>query len=177
MENLPILKNNSPGRDNILALLAATGVTIGILTALSTPITGFMITALTVISTTILSITGIRQAMFTGQKTPNRVTDFQARLAFWAAITLLAFTPVIFPVITIALGIAVLGYLLIWIAENQGEELTENQLLKITYLLLLAGLFFTLYLIPEILVLAIAFPAAMFVWRLIPVTTRQKILG
>lgn len=177
MDNLPVLKQQSPGRDNILALLAGTGVTIGLLSALSSPITGFMITALTVISATILSITGVRQAFFSGQKTANRVTDFQSRLTFWAAITLLAFTPLLFPIITIALGIAVIGYLFLFIAENEGEELTENQLIKMTYLLLLAGLFFTLYLIPELLVFAIALPSAMFVWRLIPLETREKIGG
>lgn len=169
------IKRESPGRDNVLALMAALGLGTGIFAAFSNPILGFMITALTVISTLLLSINGIQQALFTGQKSANRVTDFQSRLLFWGSVTLLAFTPVLITEITLGLGMAIVGYLLLWISEKEGEEITENELIKITYLLVAAAAFFGLYLIPEILILTIFLPAGMYVWRLIPMETRDKL--
>lgn len=164
----------TPGHSVIVPILSTFGIIGGLIMALSDPVTGFIVTALSMTLPVVLSITGIKN-LVDGDKYGYKVEDLQSRLLFWEAIALLAFVPLIFPGLQLILGTLILLFIgLIIYDRTDGTPLSGDETVKITYMLTVAILFFVLYIVPEFLIIGIGAAASMFVWDLIPQRTKDR---
>lgn len=170
------MKVNTPDHSIALPILTTFALIGGLILAISNPILGFMVVALSMTLPVVLSITGLKNIM-TGDTYGYSPDDLQSRLLFWEAIALLAFLPMIFPQIQLILGTVILLFVGLLVYEKtDGTPLTGDETLKITYMFVIATLFFFLYIVPEFFILGIIAAASMFVWDLIPQKTKQRLI-
>lgn len=164
----------TPSSSILVPILSTFGIIGGLIMALSEPVTGFIVVALSMTIPVVLSITGIKDFV-TGDDYGYEVQDLQSRLLFWEAVSLLAFVPLIFPGLQLILGTLILIFIgLIIYERTDGTPLSGDETVKITYMLTIAVLFFALYIVPEFLILGIGAAASMFLWDLIPQRTKER---
>lgn len=164
----------TPSSSILIPILSTFGIIAGLIMALTEPVTGFIVVALSMTIPVILSITGLRNFV-KGDDYGYKVEDLQSRLLFWEAVALLAFLPLIFPQVQLIIGTLILGFIGLLIYERtDGTPLSGEETVKITYMITIAVLFFALYIVPEFLILGIAAAASMFVWDLIPQRTKER---
>jgi hypothetical protein len=163
----------------VYIMIAALGGLMGLAVSLSSPVTGFMITGISVI----FALTGITinlKETFSDQLPSfDYRTDKQNKES--AAIGLLAiasFIPFLFPQILAAIAVLlILAAVFIYYENTEGSNTTGLSITDSSLLVLAASLFFFAYIFNEALIIAPAFMFAWFIYTLLSKENQNKLTG
>lgn len=163
----------------MLALLAGGIGFIGIVLSLINPVLGFLITGSTIVLTVAALIIDLKKEI--SSKLPNfkRSKDLNAVTIGWGVLALLSLTLMVINQIYLVVGTLILIFGLVRIYGQGGlhGKATEKNWTEFLVTLLIAGVFYIVYLIPQILLVPVVLTFGAFIFTLLPEKTQKEIIN